>query len=336
MKRFRNILVGVDLFAAEELVASELGPGSRAAVEQSLRLAAVTGAELTFFAVLDRLIGPTPLLTPQQVETAQSNVQKAAGEALERLVNQACGQGVRAQLRTAFGRAWMEIVREVLLGRHDLVVVGSRNLSALERLVVGSTGAKLLRKCPCAVWVTEPRPAPEISAILAATDFSPVSKFASGLAASLAEMHGAALHLLHAVEYPLLGALKFAHVPAEYRNDYRQRVYAEAQHEFDLELNRPEFDSLPERPHVHLKADEPPHRAILEAIDELKIDLLVMGTVARGGVRGLLVGNTAERILPNVPCSILAVKPGDFLCPIEVEPDAAREASGVRVAGDLA
>ena len=44
-----------------------------------------------------------------------------------------------------------------------------------------------------------------------------------------------------------------------------------------------------------------------------------MGTVARGGFQRFLVGNTAERILPELPCSVLAVKPTDFVCPIEPE-----------------
>ena len=46
-----------------------------------------------------------------------------------------------------------------------------------------------------------------------------------------------------------------------------------------------------------------------------KVDLLVMGTVARAGLRGLVVGNTAEEILPALECSILAVKPLGFKSP---------------------
>ena len=41
-----------------------------------------------------------------------------------------------------------------------------------------------------------------------------------------------------------------------------------------------------------------------------------MGTVARGGLPGILIGNTAERLLHSVPCSLLAVKPDDFICPL--------------------
>jgi nucleotide-binding universal stress UspA family protein len=52
--------------------------------------------------------------------------------------------------------------------------------------------------------------------------------------------------------------------------------------------------------------------AILEFIEHHQIDLLLMGTVARGGLDGMSIGNTAERLVTRLPCSMLAVKPIDF------------------------
>ena len=49
------------------------------------------------------------------------------------------------------------------------------------------------------------------------------------------------------------------------------------------------------------------------------IDVLVMGTVARGGVSGVLIGNTAERVLRKLPCSVLTVKPDGFVSPVRLE-----------------
>ena len=335
MKRFQNILVGIELHPTEEFTHARPVPASLAALERAIELAKTNGARLTLFSAVG-LLGPSPLITPDQIETARRNIHKSATEALAQLLQEVEAKGVKPRSRVAFGRGWLEIVRQVLVERHDLVIVGSREISELKRVIVGSTAAKLLRKCPCAVWVTKPQPALEISTILAATDFGDVSKFASGLATSLAHIHSAQLHLLHCAEYPSEIALKWGLVPSEYRNDYRQRVYAEAKHQFDLELNRPEFDGLAKRPHVHLKSGMSPHDAILEAIDERDVDLLVMGTLARGGIRGLLIGNTAEQVLPHVSCSVLAVKPSDFICPVEVSPDRQQELSRVQIATDPA
>ncbi|HEX6885840.1 MAG TPA: universal stress protein, partial [Planctomycetota bacterium] len=43
---------------------------------------------------------------------------------------------------------------------------------------------------------------------------------------------------------------------------------------------------------------------------------LVMGSVSRGGIAGLLLGNTAERLLDRVSCSLLTIKPQDFVSPV--------------------
>ncbi|MEZ6077377.1 MAG: universal stress protein [Pirellulaceae bacterium] len=52
-----------------------------------------------------------------------------------------------------------------------------------------------------------------------------------------------------------------------------------------------------------------PSEAIPELCKQEQADLLICGTVARQGIPGLLLGNTAERIVNRVGCSILAVTP---------------------------
>ena len=57
---------------------------------------------------------------------------------------------------------------------------------------------------------------------------------------------------------------------------------------------------------VHLKKGEP-QSVIVEITDELRADLLIIGTVARKGISGLLLGNTAEKILDSLEMDILVV-----------------------------
>ncbi len=52
---------------------------------------------------------------------------------------------------------------------------------------------------------------------------------------------------------------------------------------------------------------------------KLRVDLIVMGTVARTGISGLIIGNTAENVLRNIDCSVLAVKPPGFISPVKLE-----------------
>ena len=71
---------------------------------------------------------------------------------------------------------------------------------------------------------------------------------------------------------------------------------------------------------VHIGRNAP-FLAIREAVEHLHPDLLVMGTVSRGNFAGFLVGNTAERLLDHVDCSLLTVKPEDFVCPVAMPAD---------------
>jgi nucleotide-binding universal stress UspA family protein len=46
---------------------------------------------------------------------------------------------------------------------------------------------------------------------------------------------------------------------------------------------------------------------------------VVMGTVGRTGIPGLIMGNSAETILQQVDCSVLAIKPPGFIAPVTVD-----------------
>lgn len=48
-------------------------------------------------------------------------------------------------------------------------------------------------------------------------------------------------------------------------------------------------------------------------------DVVVMGTVARTGLSGIFIGNTAENIINSLECAVLAVKPGGFVSPIPLD-----------------
>jgi nucleotide-binding universal stress UspA family protein len=67
-----------------------------------------------------------------------------------------------------------------------------------------------------------------------------------------------------------------------------------------------------------------PAEVLERFVAEHGIDLIVMGTVARAGVPGLLIGNTAEAVVPRVRCSVLTVKPEGFVSPLGADPPTAR------------
>ena len=89
-------------------------------------------------------------------------------------------------------------------------------------------------------------------------------------------------------------------------------------------LHRERLDALladyrlePDKQRVHLAKGEA-GEVIPRLAREREADLVVMGTVARTGIPGFFMGNTAERILSRVDCSVLAVKPEGFVTPVKI------------------
>lgn len=66
---------------------------------------------------------------------------------------------------------------------------------------------------------------------------------------------------------------------------------------------------------VHFREGEP-ERVIPEVARETDAEVVVMATVGRTGVPGLIIGNTAEAVLNRIDCSVLAVKPASFVTPV--------------------
>ena len=69
------------------------------------------------------------------------------------------------------------------------------------------------------------------------------------------------------------------------------------------------------KPRTHLVKGWP-RKEIPSLAKQLEADVIVMGTVARTGVPGFIMGNTAEMILNQIDCSVLAIKPPGFETPV--------------------
>lgn len=304
MKRFQNILVGVDLADGERLVSNEVAAPTRTAIDRAVWLASESGARLTFLHALDVSHTTERLIEEHRGEA--ENVFDAANRELAKLIDEARDRGVEATSRLTMGRSWYEMITTVLEDGHDLVIVGTREIGPVRRMLFGSTAVKLLRKCPCPVWVTKPT-ADEFSSVLVAHDLTEVGSLALELGASMANLESADLRVLHAIDHPELHGMFPGMITREESESRRRRA---------TERLATELRSFGRDPSAIELSDDEPHKAIRAWIERHRVDLLVMGTVARTGVRGLLVGNTAERLLPELNCSVLAVKPPGFVCPV--------------------
>ena len=101
----------------------------------------------------------------------------------------------------------------------------------------------------------------------------------------------------------------------EKEREGRQQKLEELVERFRKTLSGSERDRF--APELHLVKGDP-SSVISSELERLGADLLIMGTIARTGVTGFLLGNTAEKILGQLKCSVLATKPEAFVTPVPV------------------
>ena len=143
------------------------------------------------------------------------------------------------------------------------------------------------------------------------------------LAGSLAVSEFAELHVAHAWEAIGESALRHGAFMQRPENEVNTYVDQTRRHHTQLldtfikkvSANLGEDAAEYIKPQLHMPKGSA-RKVIPELVKELQVDCIVMGTVARTGVPGLFMGNTAETILDQLECSVLAIKPPGFVTPV--------------------
>ena len=308
MKHFKKIVVGLELNPE----GSALTAGSHKAAQQAIWVAKANGGSIHYVHSTYDDEYRDPISGGQ--ELVHEGLSDAGMEALEGMVEETRNAGVGAALDVCTDRVWIEITRMALRDRADLVVVGKRNVSREGGRRLGLVATKLLRKCPGPIWVVRPAHDLVHRLVLAATDLTPVGDLAVKYAGYIAQRHDCNLHVVHAWQMPFALQLRSASMSEE--------EFSEAVDEIKQRCNDHIAEALSDYPcqdglTVHTSKGDP-SQVIREAVAHLDPDLLVMGSISRAGIAGVLLGSTAERLLDLVECSILAVKPEDFVSPIQL------------------
>jgi nucleotide-binding universal stress UspA family protein len=229
------------------------------------------------------------------------------------------------------GKQFLEVIRSVIKNEHDLLIKPAENPDYIERLF-GSDDMHILRKCPCPVWLMKSKEVIKHECILAAIDFDPEDEFSEEnelnrkifeLAASLSISDSSALHLVHVWDVIAVTLISmWANDPDVTKDDQTEAVrslHEDQLSQLDDELRKhigiEAYNYL--SPNIHLVRGDAKN-VIPAMVESMKVDLVVMGTVARTGIPGFIIGNTAEAILDQLKCSVLAIKPPGFVSPVKL------------------
>ncbi len=214
---------------------------------------------------------------------------------LTALVSSLREAGVEVAVEVRAGRPDLVILDAVAREGHDLVVKVIEHEDWFKRAFYSTTDLHLLRRCPAPVLLVEPSRVGPLRRVLVAVDLwaepegLALNEKCLSLGRSLAHLDGAELHVVYVQRY----------YGGEETRERRQDLV----HRWSGERPSTRFHFL--------KGD--PREAIPRLVDEADIDLVVMGTVGRTGIAGLLVGNTAESVIGQIESALLAVKPSGFV-----------------------
>lgn len=303
------------------------------------RLAAGEASRLVFLLALPALPDLERVASLAHRSAREVDAERLAEHRASMAAQLAAHAGVgEAALEVRSGELFLEAIRLVEARGCDLLVKPAerRMRPGLERVAGAfraSTDQHLLRKCSAPVWLVEGETPHLPRRLLAAVDVdADAATEPDTLVAlngrirdrllDLAALGATEILLLHVWDAPGEGLLR-RWMPADEVDGALAAYLDDAQsgHRRALEaLAEGLREALAARGlacAVRLRLPRGSARTVVpEMVRRDRPDLLVMGTVGRSGVPGLLIGNTAEDVLNGVEGSLLAVKPPGFVCPL--------------------
>lgn len=321
MKTIRRILVAVKDADAKALPA----------LDRAAQLAHAFGADIELFhGITERLSADVAFLQGGLIGV-QRSVRARYRNRLEALARRLRDEGLKVNATTEWDFPVHEaIVRQARRVKADLIVAECHAGQRLAPWLLHVTDWELLRTSPVPVLLVKNSKPYRRPVVLAAVDpghtFAKPAKLDEAIlraAGQFTKVLRGSLHAVHSYSPaplpvgPMNGA--GALVSLEALDDVREQ----ARSALSRELN----DTVP-RARQHLVPDVPVD-AIPAVARETGAALVVMGAISRSGLKRAIIGNTAERVLNQLPCDVLVVKPARFTTRVS------RLGRGVRIVGPM-
>ncbi|WP_395749335.1 universal stress protein [Prosthecobacter sp.] len=297
MKKLHHVIAAIDFT-----------PSCLVALKEAVHRASLDSAAITAVHVMDEFLVHE---LKSALSTDQATIRAEWQERLKKFVTDAeVGACVNVEVR--IGNPFAELVEACRSCSADLLVMGAKG-SKNEPHRIGVIAAKCVRKAPVDVLVVREDAQGPFKKVVACVDFSENSAKAVQCALHIAQQDGGTLDCLHVFQSALAMSLDYGgfapSLPASYdpesvagwRRDLAAFLEPLTSQAGDVQITQ------------HVKELVNIREAILDHVQELQATLVVLGTNGKTGLREMLIGTTAEKIVQHAPCSILAVKPDGFV-----------------------
>ncbi len=305
---YQNILVVLD---AEE--------GEQKALSRALHLARLLPVKLTLFvSIYDFAYEMTTMLSGEEREQMRHALIQDRRQWVANLLDDYETDNLTINVEVVWHhRPFEAIIRCALDQKHDLIIKGAKKHGTLQSVIFTPTDWHLLRKAPCEVLLVKEHGWPEQGHVLAAVHAASDSKTHQTLnfkviqsANAMSVKLKARLHLINC--YPSAPSAIAVEIP-EF-DTYQYQTSVKAFHK--KELSKLVLDKAFNIYETHL-VEGMPEDEIPKLAKAIDAGLVVLGTIGRTGISAALLGNTAEHVIGQLDCDLLALKPDGFKCPFE-------------------
>lgn len=314
MANYQNILVVI-----------EPDKENQEALRRAVYLVKKNGGRIkAFLTVFDFTYDVTTLLSQEErMAMRQSAIDKRV-EWIQHLSRFYLEEGIPIDIKVVWDNQPLQaIIDEVVNSKHDLLLKEAHQLDRFEAVIFTPLDWKILRKCPCPVWMVKDQPWPEQGKALVAVNLSSDEPEYESLNDTLIKESIALAHNVDQTEVHLVGAYPEAAMSiAVELPEFNPSVYENAirgQYLIAMKALRQKYSIGEELTHVEQGL---PEQVIPQVADEINAGIVVLGTMGRTGLSAAFIGNTTERVVGNLKCDLLAIKPDDYVSPDEDDDDA--------------
>lgn len=313
------------------LVPVELHENTTPVIQWANFLAQTLDCQLTFLHVNESLESFKHSLffdegmdvTPSaQVKDLRAAYMQTAQQELTQLAGQCSGK-LSVETVLEEGRAPAVILDYSRTHGCDCILMGTHGKPWYQRFLIGSTAEAVLRAAMLPVMIvpntTPAEHTPQLTRLLLPTDFSPESTAGIDWGAYLAQYGVQEINLCHVIESPFLEMYKsdetefdMKQIATESRDHPPRIAQPFWEHAEQVSLGKlttlcQHFEGLPARIEL-LTRDGLPAENLLAVAAEKNIDLLVIATHGRTGIRHVVLGSVAEKVIRSVGCPVLVVR----------------------------
>jgi nucleotide-binding universal stress UspA family protein len=285
------------------LVPTDFSADAEAAIGTATALAKSFGASIHLVHVVQpplQPVGPEMAVTPV---TFWRELHDAAVKRIGGSKQRVEAAGVRCEIEVLEDVPGFAIAAAAERAHADLIVMGSRGLSGLKHVLLGSVAERTVRYAACPVLTVKgDRKDLQMRTILVPMDFSPASHRALELAKSLSKTAGPShLVLVHAYYIPV----EIEQYLVEKGETTFDRISESVTKELEKILTELQDAKISSE---YIARRGAPERIVLEIAREKHADLIAMGTHGRRGLSHLFLGSVAERVVRSSEIPVLTVR----------------------------